>query len=299
MTGTPREIAWEATGGLGVAALSWGPEDGPLALCLHGYPDTAWTWRHLGPALAARGWRVVAPFQRGYAPTGLAPDGAYQVGALAHDALEARDRLHRAGRAVLVGHDWGAIAAYAVGAARPESFERIVTLAVPPVGLVNRAVSAGVRAAARQLRASWYIFFQQVPGLSERALSKVVPKLWRDWSPGYDATEDLAHLEPTLADPARRTALLRYYRALLQPWLWKPAYREHQRHVRHLPPAPLLYLHGSDDGCLRWEAVRAAVAHYPDHWRSELFEGVGHFLHLERPDPVNEAIAAFVGDPSD
>ncbi len=57
-------------------ALAWGPTDGPLALCLHGYPDTARTWRHLGPVLAERGWRVVAPYTRGYAPTGLAADGA-------------------------------------------------------------------------------------------------------------------------------------------------------------------------------------------------------------------------------
>src|SRR2546421_8636104 len=70
------------------AALAWGPPSAPLALCLHGYPDTAWTWRHLGPQLAERGWRVVAPFMRGYAPTELAPDGIYQIGALVRDAIE-------------------------------------------------------------------------------------------------------------------------------------------------------------------------------------------------------------------
>src|SRR5688500_18851789 len=81
-----------SAGGISFAALAWGPADGPLALCLHGYPDTARTWRHLGPFLAERGWRVVAPYTRGYAPTGLAPDGSYQLGALARDAEE----LHRA-----------------------------------------------------------------------------------------------------------------------------------------------------------------------------------------------------------
>ena len=62
-------------GELEVAYLTAGPDDGPVALLLHGYPDTAWSWRYLAPVLAGRGYRVVAPFLRGYAPTGLAPDG--------------------------------------------------------------------------------------------------------------------------------------------------------------------------------------------------------------------------------
>lgn len=293
---SPREVAWPSRG-LQISALSWGPEDGPLALCLHGFPDTAWTWRHLGPALAVRGWHVVAPFMRGYAPTGLPPDGAYQIGALVHDALEAHARWHRGGRAVLIGHDWGAIACYPVGAVRPEAFDRIVAMSVPPLGLTTSAFRAGWGAVGRQAKSSWYIFFQQLPALAERALPRVVDKLWRDWSPGYDGTGDIAHLDATLADPARRTALLRYYRALLQPWGRKRAYREYQRHATHLPPGPLLYLHGSEDGCLRWETVQAAVARYPNHWQHQLFTGAGHFLHLERPGPVNEAILAFVGDP--
>ncbi len=58
-----------------------------------------------------------------------------------------------------------------------------------------------------------------------------------------------------------------------------------------------LYLHGSEDGCLRWEMVQAAVARYPDGWQHQLFAGAGHFLHLEQPKAVNAAILAFVGDP--
>lgn len=295
----PDEIGWEA-GGLAVAALRWGPPDGPLALCLHGYPDTAWTWRHLGPALAARGWHVVAPFQRGYAPSGLAADGSYQIGALVHDALEVHARFHRGGRSLLVGHDWGAVAAYATGSARPDAFERIVTLAVPPVGLVLRSARSarGLAGALRQLRASGYMAFQQIPGLSEGALPRVVPRLWRTWSPGYDPTEDLAHLEPTLADPARRTAILRYYRAFAQPWYRKPAYRDHQRHALRVPPVPLLYLYGADDGCLRRETVERAAALLPSHCRFEVVSGAGHFLHLEQPGLVNGAIVAFAGDPA-
>ncbi len=152
--------------GMTFAALAWGPEQGPLALCLHGYPDTAHTWRHLGPYLAERGWRVVAPFTRGYGPTDLAPDGAYQLGALARDA----QRLHGAcggdRRAVLIGHDWGAETACLVGSHAPGLFSRFVTLAVPPPGALASAFRSPVAfvrdlpLVARQLRMSWYMFFQ-------------------------------------------------------------------------------------------------------------------------------------------
>src|SRR3954451_12275598 len=74
--------------GIRFGALEWGPRTGPLVLCLHGFPDTAWTWRRLGPVLAAEGWHVVAPFMRGYGPTDLAPDGCYQLGALVRDVEE-------------------------------------------------------------------------------------------------------------------------------------------------------------------------------------------------------------------
>src|SRR5947208_16952670 len=82
--------------------------DGPLALCLHGFPDSAWTWRHLLPTLADAGYRAVAPWLRGYAPTGLDPKGRYQNGASVLDAIGLHDALGGDGDAVLIGHDWGA-----------------------------------------------------------------------------------------------------------------------------------------------------------------------------------------------
>lgn len=81
------------------AALAWGPKDGRLMLCLHGYPDSAWTWRHLGPHFAAQGFRVVAPFMRGYAPTELARDGDYGLGALMYDAVTLHEALGGTGDA--------------------------------------------------------------------------------------------------------------------------------------------------------------------------------------------------------
>ncbi len=110
--------------GLRLSALTWGPDDGPLALLLHGYPDTAWTWRHLGPELAADGYRVVAPFTRGYAPSDLAPDGRYGVGALVQDALAVHRLLGADDRAVIVGHDWGALTTYGAMHRAPGAFRR-------------------------------------------------------------------------------------------------------------------------------------------------------------------------------
>jgi pimeloyl-ACP methyl ester carboxylesterase len=296
MTAPVEELRFEA-GDLSVAALAWGSPGDRLALCLHGYPDTAWTWRHLGPYLAQRGWRVVAPFQRGYAPTALAPDRVYQIGALARDAIEAHAALGGDDRTVLIGHDWGAAATYCAASFAPERFARAVTLAVPPgpaFFALPRTVPDLVLS-ARQLRRSWYMGFQQLPIVSEAALDRLIPRLWADWSPGYDAAEDLDHVWAALPDPAHRTAVLRYYRALAQPWERSRAYAAEQAHMMRLPRQPLLYLYGEHDGCLLpavSERTRALVG--PDG-AVHAVPDAGHFLQLERPETVNELIGDFIG----
>lgn len=287
-------------GGIDFVALAWGPADGPLALCLHGYPDTARTWRHLGPYLAERGWRVVAPYTRGYAPTGLAPDGSYQLGALTRDVVELHRALGGDERAVLIGHDWGAATAYAVGSHSPQLFRRIVTLAVAPAPVVFSPLSsvkrlvADLPLVARQLRMSWYMAFQLLPGISERALPRLIPRLWADWSPGYDAREDVGHALEALRGPDRATAALRYYRGYFLPWTRHREYAAEQRHMVGVPSGPVLYLHGERDGCLLPEIAKRAADVLPAGSRVELVPGAGHFLQLERPDYVNERIASFI-----
>src|SRR5471030_1106725 len=83
-----------------------GPANGPLALCLHGFPDSAHTWRFLLPELAKAGFHAVAPFLRGYAPTAIPTDGRYQVGVLARDGNALHEALGGKGDAVIIGHDW-------------------------------------------------------------------------------------------------------------------------------------------------------------------------------------------------
>jgi len=92
---------------------------GPLALCLHGFPDTAHTWARLLPVLARAGFHAVAPFMRGYAPTTVPADGAFHLGALTADVVALHEVLGGSDDAVLIGHDWGAEAAYAAAAFAP------------------------------------------------------------------------------------------------------------------------------------------------------------------------------------
>jgi pimeloyl-ACP methyl ester carboxylesterase len=290
-------------GDMNFAALAWGPETGPLALCLHGYPDTAHTWRHLGPYLAERGWRVVAPFTRGYGPSDLAPDGAYQLGALARDAHGLYRELGGDSRAVLIGHDWGSETACVLGSHAPGLFSRFVTLSVPPPGALATAFRSPVAfvrdlpLTVRQLRMSWYMFFNLLPGISERRLRRLIPRLWADWSPRYDAGEDVAAVFESLSTPERRTAALRYYRALFLPWHRQDEYAAEQAREADLPGGPLLYLHGEHDGCLQAALAGRTASLLGPGQRVEIVPEAGHFLHLERPDDVNARIAKFLGTP--
>lgn len=285
----PEQLRLEVPG-MAFGALAWGDPDAPLALLVHGYPDTAWTWRHLGPALAARGWRAVAPFTRGYAPTDLAPNDRYRIADLAGDVLGLHTALGGDERAVLVGHDWGAVAAWAVTALEPGRFVRHVAMAVPPPPALLKPWTSPrtLGIALRQARLSWYFLFNQLPGV-EYGLGRVIAHHWRHWSPGYDAREDLAHVARALPSPERRRAALRYYRNNLQGGL--------KATFTLRPGAPVLYLHGERDGCMQ----PAFGAEYPETRapgsRFEVVAGAGHFLHLEQPHRVERLVTDWLGAP--
>ena len=279
--------------GLGFGYLEAG--EGPLALCLHGFPDSAWTWRHLLPALADAGFHAVAPFLRGYAPTEVPADGRYQTAALALDALALHAELGGDEQAVLIGHDWGAMAAYVAANHEPERWRRVVTMAVPPAGAV-----AGGFLTYRQLQRSWYMFFFQhaladmVVPMSDLAF---IDGLWADWSPGYDASDDLPHVKDCLRDPANLAAALGYYRATLGGVGVDPALDDIQGKGAAVTPQPTLYLHGRTDGCMGIEVAEAAPAFLTSPGsRMEVVDDAGHFLHVERPDHVNRLILDFLAE---
>jgi pimeloyl-ACP methyl ester carboxylesterase len=269
--------------------------EGPLALCLHGFPDSAWGWRHLLPVLADAGYRAVAPFMRGYAPTGLAPDDVYQTGALASDACALHEALGGGSDAVIIGHDWGAVATYGAASLEPDRWHKVVGAAVPPGGAVGRAfLDYG------QLRKSWYMFFFQHP-LSDIVVPlddlAFIDRLWADWSPGYDASEDLPRVKAALRDPAHLSAALGYYRATLGNGPTSPDFDAAQAATGQMPPQPTLYLQGLDDGCIGADvSSEVPAAFVADGSRMVMVEKAGHFLHIERPDLVNALIVDFLAE---
>jgi pimeloyl-ACP methyl ester carboxylesterase len=272
--------------GLRFAYTEQGPPDGPLALLLHGFPDHAGTWRYLQPRLAAAGFRAVAPWLRGYPPTEVPDDRRLDPATLTADV----NALHRAlgGRhdAVLIGHDWGAVAASRAAAAAPDRWRRLVTMAVPPEpALIDAPFDAD------QVRRSRYLLAAQLPGAERRWAAHgaaTLAELWRRWSPGYTPTEeDLAPVRAAVASPGALRAMLAYYRGFL------PAVRRRDALSRRvtLPPQPHLVLHGRDDGCIgvEWAQRAAELLPHPAS-RVVVLDGVGHFLHLEAPDRVAELV---------
>jgi pimeloyl-ACP methyl ester carboxylesterase len=280
-----------AAGGITFGALAWGDPSAPLALLVHGYPDTAWTWRHLGPFLADRGWRAVAPFTRGYGPTDLAPNGRYLLADLVDDVLALHTALGGDDHAVLVGHDWGSLTVWGVTAREPERFARYVAMSVPPTPALLRPF-ASIRTLGiglHQARMSWYFLYNQIPG-TERLFDRLIPYLWRSWSPGYDPSNDLDHLFQSLRDVEQRRASQRYYRHNLQ--------RDLKTGFSLRPGAPALYLHGEQDGCMQPELIELAGDLLKQGSRVERIPGVGHFMQLENPAVVNALIAEWLGEPS-
>ena len=275
--------------------LERGEPSGPLALVLHGFPDSPVSFTALLDAIASAGYHAVAPWLRGFAPSSLAPDASYHVGSLAADANGVHAAFGADDRAVLVGHDWGAAATYAALAVAPERWRRGVAMAVPPL-----AAMAAAMASPDQLRRSWYMWLFNTP-LGEGALSagglELIDMLWSQWSPGLDAVAAapcIAAAKAALADPANRTAALGYYRALFAPA--PTATDAAAAHAATLvtPSPAVCYLHGVDDGCIGIGEIGNPLDFLAQGSRFVRVEGAGHFVHVEKPEVVAEQLRSFL-----
>jgi pimeloyl-ACP methyl ester carboxylesterase len=294
-TTEPRRLS---ANGIDFAYLEAGPADGALALCLHGFPDHAPTYTESGllGALAGAGYHAVAPWLRGYAPTGLAPDGNYETASVALDALALADELAPDRAAVLIGHDWGAIAAYIAAGHRPDRFTKLVTMAVPhQAALMTRFLST-----PEQLKRSWYVFFFQTP-MAEMVVPMndfaLIDMLWRDWSPGLVPDPAFMRaLKDTLGAPGSIEAAIGYYRAMLGTTAGNPELADVAGAGSGPIAVPTLYLHGADDGAMGIELVEEGEIEpfFPAGIDVDIVPAAGHFVHLDQPEHVTRRILDFL-----
>ena len=265
--------------------------EGPLVVLLHGFPEFWFSWRFQIPALAAAGFRVVAPDMRGYnlsdKPKGV---GSYTLEGLARDVERLVPALGEE-RAAIVGHDWGGIVAWAVAILHPGRVERLAILNVPHPERFSR----GLRT-PRQLLKSSYAFFFQLPWLPERVLRAgdfaLVRSVLRNdpVRPGTFGEDDINRYVEALSRPGALTAAINYYRALARR---APAVA---RALRRRVGAPVMVIWGQRDLFLIPELARPDPEWVPDA-RVERLPDASHWVQQDRPERVNALLLSFLGDP--
>ena len=273
------------TNGVMLHAVAAGPSDGPLVILLHGFPEFWYGWRHQIELLASAGYRVLVPDQRGYnlssKPEGLQ---AYTLDALAEDVLGIATAFRRSMFAI-VGHDWGAVLAWHLGARHPDRIDRTVILNGPHLGAMRDYTLSH----PGQMLRSWYFGFFQVPWLPEQVLSAsdfaaLRQALTRTSQPGTFQPDDLERYRKTWAQPGALTAILNWYRAL-------PLHPRAFRAERITVPVRVIW--GDRDPGLQRGVAEASLAlcergeafHLPDATR---------WVHHEKPDEVNRLMIEFL-----
>jgi pimeloyl-ACP methyl ester carboxylesterase len=262
---------------------------GPLVLCLHGFPDCAYTYRYLLPVVAAAGFRGVAPFMRGYAPTSNAPDGRYDSILLGQDAVALIGALG-AEQAFVVGHDWGALATYEAAIFAPDRVRKIATLGAAFGDVLGRDYNT--------LKGMWHGFFFQMPFADDLVADNdydFITGWWHDASPEYDPpAEVIEQVKMSFRQPGVVTAALNYYRHTINPASRDPALESLRRQIADaLIAVPTISFHGTKDRPGRLEGFNRMDRYFSAGLEKIVLPGAGHFVHLERPDQVNAKIVEF------
>jgi pimeloyl-ACP methyl ester carboxylesterase len=262
---------------------------------LHGFPDDARTWDAVVDAPELRSVRTVAPYLRGYGETRFrdpATPRSGQSAALARDAVELLEALGIE-RCILVGHDWGARAAYNAAVLAPQRIRSVIALSV---GYGTNVPSQTL--SYEQIERYWYQWYFATPR-GETVLREdrngFCRSLWQRWSPHWRF--DAGEYERTAAsfdNPDFVEIVLHSYR---QRWDFapgEPCYDDDETLLRSAPPlgVPVTVLHGTEDGATLLEATEGREAFFPAGYRRIVLEGAGHFVQRERPQAVVDAIVA-------
>lgn len=273
------------TNGVTLHVVDAGPRDGPLVVMLHGFPEFWGAWKQYVGPLAAAGYRVIVPDQRGY-NLSARPAGAkaYTADILAADVVGLIDAAGRQ-RAALIGHDFGGFVGWWTAALHPSRVERLVVLNAPH----PRAMVASLLSNPLQIAKSWYIFVLQIPWLPERIVSvnsfAVLRSIirWTGEHGSFSAADEASYID-AWSKPGSLTAMINWYRALFR----------RVQNTLHLPriTVPVLLIWGKHDRYLSRSLAEASIE-YCDDGRLE-WVGATHWLHHEKPDVVHGLIARFL-----
>jgi pimeloyl-ACP methyl ester carboxylesterase len=273
----------------------WGDAAGAPVVLLHGFPDDAHAWDVVAPPLAARGYRVLAPYLRGYGPTRFLDAGAprmAQQAAIGQDLLDFMDTL-AIERAGLAGSDWGGRAACIAAILAPARVRALVTIGGYNV---QNTIAAPVPASALQERANWYQWYFNTErgrlGL-EKNRREICRLLWRDWSPGWrfdDATFEQA--AAAFDNPDFVPVVIHSYRHRHRHAPGDPRFDAIEGRLAQRPriEVPSVILHGADDAVDFPSRTERHPAMFPDGTERHVIPDAGHFLPREQPGAVVDAL---------
>jgi len=276
------ETGWFPIQANGLTFACFEEGEGPLLLLVHGFPDTPHTWDDVRPRLAAAGWRVVTPFTRGYAPSQAPASDDYGAETLGRDLLALIEALGHE-RAAVVGHDWGASAAYSAAHLGPERVARVATIAIPHPATIKPSLG--------KLWGARHFLSLRLPGAARRFARgdyAEVRALYERWSPAFDWPDaEFEAAKNAYAAPGCLEAALGYYRCL------EPRPPEHFLGKIQVPG---LVIGGTEDGVATAEDFERSARRFEGPCRVEMLPG-GHFLHREHPEPFLSLLTEFLGDP--